>query len=169
MRWAARHNFSCRQIFVDLFALRGPSPQPAPNIYLNPPPLFSIFEPPHGNAAHVVQAGQAASLVLAAGEGDFELAAEALRVGMTKQELGACFRVRCHIVNFAAAHTGERTSGHVAHGIAASFTRRNTDSRKPAHQARSRSEEHTSELQSRLHLVCRLLLEKKKPSTRKAI
>src|SRR2546422_7785352 len=29
----------------------------------------------------------------------------------------------------------------------------------PAHR---RSEEHTSELQSRLHLVCRLLLEKKK-------
>src|SRR2546422_10117879 len=28
-----------------------------------------------------------------------------------------------------------------------------------------RSEEHTSELQSRLHLVCRLLLEKKKAST----
>src|SRR2546422_6704839 len=28
--------------------------------------------------------------------------------------------------------------------------------------ARARSEEHTSELQSRLHLVCRLLLEKKK-------
>src|SRR2546422_10143809 len=28
-------------------------------------------------------------------------------------------------------------------------------------QASSRSEEHTSELQSRLHLVCRLLLEKK--------
>src|SRR2546422_5440735 len=27
----------------------------------------------------------------------------------------------------------------------------------------ARSEEHTSELQSRLHLVCRLLLEKKKP------
>src|SRR2546422_7485755 len=30
-------------------------------------------------------------------------------------------------------------------------------------QWRNRSEEHTSELQSRLHLVCRLLLEKKKP------
>src|SRR5687768_18002287 len=29
----------------------------------------------------------------------------------------------------------------------------------------SRSEEHTSELQSRLHLVCRLLLEKKKTQT----
>src|SRR3989449_4035961 len=31
---------------------------------------------------------------------------------------------------------------------------------------RSRSEEHTSELQSRLHLVCRLLLEKKKKTKR---
>src|SRR2546422_3230897 len=33
--------------------------------------------------------------------------------------------------------------------------------RGPVHTQR-RSEEHTSELQSRLHLVCRLLLEKKK-------
>src|SRR2546422_8516443 len=31
----------------------------------------------------------------------------------------------------------------------------------------SRSEEHTSELQSRLHLVCRLLLEKKKKNKNK--
>src|SRR2546429_7352632 len=30
---------------------------------------------------------------------------------------------------------------------------------------RNRSEEHTSELQSRLHLVCRLLLEKKKKTS----
>src|SRR2546429_6512557 len=32
--------------------------------------------------------------------------------------------------------------------------------------AAERSEEHTSELQSRLHLVCRLLLEKKKTTTK---
>src|SRR2546422_10185668 len=32
----------------------------------------------------------------------------------------------------------------------------------PAYRGTGRSEEHTSELQSRLHLVCRLLLEKKK-------
>src|SRR2546422_3841316 len=32
-------------------------------------------------------------------------------------------------------------------------------------EPRERSEEHTSELQSRLHLVCRLLLEKKKKKT----
>src|SRR2546422_5496904 len=36
----------------------------------------------------------------------------------------------------------------------------------PYHSAMRRSEEHTSELQSRLHLVCRLLLEKKKEASR---
>src|SRR2546422_6171570 len=35
-------------------------------------------------------------------------------------------------------------------------------SRPPKNTKKHRSEEHTSELQSRLHLVCRLLLEKKK-------
>src|SRR2546429_5078524 len=35
------------------------------------------------------------------------------------------------------------------------------DLKCPRAVARERSEEHTSELQSRLHLVCRLLLEKK--------
>src|SRR3989442_9922417 len=35
-------------------------------------------------------------------------------------------------------------------------------------EARERSEEHTSELQSRPHLVCRLLLEKKKRKRRTA-
>src|SRR2546422_5401816 len=38
-------------------------------------------------------------------------------------------------------------------------------SRKSAWWVSMRSEEHTSELQSRLHLVCRLLLEKKKKKT----
>src|SRR2546429_4808249 len=38
--------------------------------------------------------------------------------------------------------------------------------RSEARNRRRRSEEHTSELQSRLHLVCRLLLEKKKKNTR---
>src|SRR2546422_7387722 len=34
---------------------------------------------------------------------------------------------------------------------------------------KKRSEEHTSELQSRLHLVCRLLLEKKKKNTKQLV
>src|SRR2546429_6928778 len=43
----------------------------------------------------------------------------------------------------------------------------NSQFREPSTHAASgqRSEEHTSELQSRLHLVCRLLLEKKKHIT----
>src|SRR2546422_7850861 len=40
--------------------------------------------------------------------------------------------------------------------------RRCTRARATSTSPPSRSEEHTSELQSRLHLVCRLLLEKKK-------
>src|SRR5437870_8822970 len=39
---------------------------------------------------------------------------------------------------------------------------RDSFSRSALHATRIRSEEHTSELQSRGHLVCRLLLEKKK-------
>src|SRR2546422_4759953 len=39
---------------------------------------------------------------------------------------------------------------------------RRTQPRHDEHREGTRSEEHTSELQSRLHLVCRLLLEKKK-------
>src|SRR2546429_2141024 len=37
--------------------------------------------------------------------------------------------------------------------------------KKTMNRIRIRSEEHTSELQSRLHLVCRLLLEKKKSTS----
>src|SRR3712207_8437538 len=53
----------------------------------------------------------------------------------------------------------------------ARMARRGRRSRPDAHPARARapprSEEHTSELQSRQYLVCRLLLEKKKKIKRK--
>src|SRR2546422_5731316 len=58
---------------------------------------------------------------------------------------------------------GRRARGHDAHARKARVQR--TGRRRPVRCTR-RSEEHTSELQSRLHLVCRLLLEKKKKSTR---
>src|SRR2546429_5209034 len=66
------------------------------------------------------------------------------------------------------------------HGVQNQFLRGRTDGlpivnsvrflRELAEEAhvvleKNRSEEHTSELQSRLHLVCRLLLEKKKNNT----
>src|SRR4051794_41755233 len=40
---------------------------------------------------------------------------------------------------------------------------------RPAGRRRGRSEEHTSELQSPVHLVCRLLLEKKKLITQSVV
>src|SRR3712207_8995690 len=54
--------------------------------------------------------------------------------------------------------------GHRAHrepGARAATPRRRGARRRPPARARARSEEHTSELQSRQYLVCRLLLEKK--------
>src|SRR2546422_7920472 len=42
------------------------------------------------------------------------------------------------------------------------LTASDSEQERSAVRAADRSEEHTSELQSRLHLVCRLLLEKKK-------
>src|SRR5215207_240517 len=51
-----------------------------------------------------------------------------------------------------------RSPGHARDGAGGDLARRDGPRR-----ARDRSEEHTSELQSRVDLVCRLLLEKKKP------
>src|SRR2546422_5889276 len=57
------------------------------------------------------------------------------------------FRSRFHASASGAAESRARGTARIA--MSASWKR-------------ARSEEHTSELQSRLHLVCRLLLEKKK-------
>src|SRR2546422_4374339 len=54
------------------------------------------------------------------------------------------------------------TTGKLAPGGIAAETRQVCENLKAVLEAAGRSEEHTSELQSRLHLVCRLLLEKKK-------
>src|SRR2546422_4020912 len=52
----------------------------------------------------------------------------------------------------------EAAPGRIKVVVGTGYTSAHTIGRKPA----TRSEEHTSELQSRLHLVCRLLLEQKK-------
>src|SRR3712207_8457820 len=77
------------------------------------------------------------------------------------------FRFWCSGCTPAAAATGSPSCAWASStGPARSSTRR--PSRRPwstssAAWSRPRSEEHTSELQSRQYLVCRLLLEKKKP------
>src|SRR3712207_6990926 len=73
----------------------------------------------------------------------------------------------------AQLHHGSLTAGNRDNGQGAVFTlllpvndqAYTPDERKPqaeTQEIRYRSEEHTSELQSRQYLVCRLLLEKKK-------
>src|SRR3712207_8112999 len=65
---------------------------------------------------------------------------------------------------------GERSGRHAAHQAAPGADRPQADrigagaALRAAGGGRARSEEHTSELQSRQYLVCRLLLEKKKTS-----
>src|SRR2546422_8585257 len=70
----------------------------------------------------------------------------------------------------ALAESAGRKRGSGSHGVAgtAGDAAGQRDVDWPAHDESLealRSEEHTSELQSRLHLVCRLLLEKKKQTT----
>src|SRR3712207_7696272 len=59
----------------------------------------------------------------------------------------------------ASGHRGPTAGGHAGR---ASGGRGRRDDRRCVGGGRRRSEEHTSELQSRQYLVCRLLLEKKK-------
>src|SRR3712207_8841578 len=61
-------------------------------------------------------------------------------------------------VHRAPGRRDERLSGRIGLG-------RGLPPPAPVRQERRRSEEHTSELQSRQYLVCRLLLEKKKRIT----
>src|SRR5687768_18340406 len=75
------------------------------------------------------------------------------------------FRSRSHVVSvFRGLASGPRNSSFAPHCCTppAAFPGASTRRRTGAQTNESRSEEHTSELQSRLHLVCRLLLEKKK-------
>src|SRR5690349_1283793 len=73
---------------------------------------------------------------------------------------GRCHGVQqpCGVRQTAASRAGQRPS----HGIRRSSARVVENVGEQAIVEDSRSEEHTSELQSRRDLVCRLLLEKKK-------
>src|SRR2546422_5080054 len=77
------------------------------------------------------------------------------------------FRSRVDVENLvglnAAGHGGEHGREHEG----CQLVERGVDPERLGRHLVLRSEEHTSELQSRLHLVCRLLLEKKKKTKNK--
>src|SRR2546422_7818917 len=92
------------------------------------------------------------------GAGPFDAAALARRLAQIV-EAQQC-RIPCHLQPLSKR--GEDQLAHLT-PIPAAAERR--DLGNLACRLQQRSEEHTSELQSRLHLVCRLLLEKKKRQT----
>src|SRR5262245_59168281 len=63
------------------------------------------------------------------------------------------------LTNSASPHQTESITGHAS--TASASARRSRALQSPTGMPRFRSEEHTSELQSLRHLVCRLLLEQK--------
>src|SRR5689334_24275261 len=76
----------------------------------------------------------------------------------SSDDLSAMHRARVNALD-AAEPRWERG------GIALRWTYDPSDLLAPLHPLMLRSEEHTSELQSQFHLVCRLLLEKKNAHT----
>src|SRR2546422_7086235 len=71
------------------------------------------------------------------------------------------FRSRRRRASFAGEHCPLRAGHDGVRGVGGAVPQGGAAGVRGA----ARSEEHTSELQSRLHLVCRLLLEKKKKTT----
>src|SRR3712207_7007800 len=73
-----------------------------------------------------------------------------------------CVRSRSASRPMRAPAAVERSEAVLAADAAVVKAPRGLRGARPAHRMLQRSEEHTSELQSRQYLVCRLLLEKKK-------
>src|SRR5690625_6902393 len=90
--------------------------------------------------------------------GDARLATRVIISSHVSRRLNRDAAARLH---GRADETTERCSGRSQGGLDLP----NTLEMRPLIQRQARSEEHTSELQSRGHLVCRLLLEKKKKYT----
>src|SRR5690606_4103784 len=87
-----------------------------------------------------------------------ELAGAILDAGAVLIDIGSDFRFRDPAVYetwYKVPHTRPELAAEAVYGLAELFG-------QEVKEARLRSEEHTSELQSRENLVCRLLLEKKK-------
>src|SRR2546422_5333687 len=74
-----------------------------------------------------------------------------------------CFQIASRMIPKPTASSGFAQTVKAYLPPASRTRKASATARTPSRSGRNRrSEEHTSELQSRLHLVCRLLLEKKK-------
>src|SRR2546422_6223257 len=81
---------------------------------------------------------------------------------VTDQKRGAVFTRLIREITIAAKQGGGDPGGNARLRTAIDAAKAENIPADNIDRAIKRSEEHTSELQSRLHIVCRLLLEKKK-------
>src|SRR5690606_30716565 len=108
--------------------------------------LSPIHVAHRGDRADVVDRGERAGLLLAAGEGDLEFASEALRVGMPQEVARHRSRIRRDIEYLRSADTGNRAAGDVADRVAARLLRRHADVREPPEDIRRVEDVHEVEL-----------------------
>src|SRR2546429_9425921 len=95
-----------------------------------------------------------------AADADAEIGAQAVAPGIVDLEAAAAKKLHTdELLGDVEAGAVDQDVDRALHAVLRGAPGRRLDLR--------RSEEHTSELQSRLHLVCRLLLEKKKKKTNK--
>jgi hypothetical protein len=93
--------------------------------------------PGHGGEAEVMDVGEAAGVVLAAGKGDLEFAAEVLDVRMAEQVLEHGVGVAGDVERLFAAYACDGAGGHVADRIAAGFAGGDVHGRQAAEHGRA--------------------------------
>src|SRR3989449_8249867 len=89
---------------------------------------------------------------------------EEIKLGAYGDDLGLAFQLVDHVLDFISSEDvlGKPIGSDLREGKGTLPLIYLLQKCRPGEAKKVRSEEHTSELQSRLHLVCRLLLEKKK-------
>ena len=97
-------------------------------------PLDAVPGARHGT--DVVHAAESAGMAFAAGIGNLELAPEVLRIRMTQHEVRHGVSVGHDVERFVAAYARVGAARDVAHNVAASLARCDSDGRKPPHEVR---------------------------------
>ena len=129
-----RQNLLFRHRGVEQLGIVGHGAQTAADHHLEAAARDAVALPGLGDEAQIMNIGQAAAAGLAAGEGDLELSAHVLGVGVAQQVIGHGLGVGRGIEGLAAAHAGERAGGDVAHRIAAGLAGGDADGGQPPHE-----------------------------------
>ncbi len=145
-RLRQRQQFFFRHKIGQQFGLMRHRAQPAANNHFKAFSLHPVDDSGDGDQTQIVHVGQAAGVLLAAGEGRFEFAAKVLHVAVAQKILGKLVGVAGHVERFVAADAGQRAGGHIAHRVAAGFAGSNAHRRQPAVHIRRVFQRHKMKL-----------------------